>query len=269
VTALQHARSTVLAVGADVAERIEWVEGDLGSWTPPPRRFDLVVCLYVHVAGSARDLVTRLGHGVASGGTLFLVGHLPVDPATGEPTPAEGQTQVTFQDAIDVLDPHEWQIVVASRGLSPSRTCFVELRYVLERLIRMRVGGVLTIVLAVPLLAGCGEQGPGTTRDQSGLAGRVSLGPQCPVATKNDPCADAPAAGSRVTVAKQLPGDSYAGGEVVARTTTDSDGSYRVAVAPGDYVVTADAGMSCELMDARVTAGVYSKVDIPCDTGIR
>ena len=83
------------------------------------------------------------------------------------------------------------------------------------------------------------------------------------------PCADEPAAGSRVTVAEQLPGDSYAGGEVVARTTTDADGSYRVAVAPGDYVVTADAGMSCELMDVRVTTGAYSQVDIPCDTGIR
>lgn len=133
----------------------------------------------------------------------------------------------------------------------------------------MRAGGVLTIALAVSILAGCGDQDPGTTLDQSGVAGRVHLGPQCPVETEGDRCADEPAAASRVTVAKQLPGDSYSGGEVVARTTTDSDGSYRVAVAPGEYVVTADAGMSCELMDARVTTGAYTTVDIPCDTGIR
>ena len=57
--------------------------------------------------------------------------------------------------------------------------------------------------------------------------------------------------------------------EVVARTTTHADGSYRVAVPPGMYVVTAHAGMSCELMNIRVTSGAYSKVDIPCDTGIR
>jgi hypothetical protein len=133
----------------------------------------------------------------------------------------------------------------------------------------MRVGGVLTLALAVSLLAGCGDQGPGTTRGQSGFAGRVHLGPQCPVETEGDPCADEPAAGSRVTAARQLPGDSYAGGEVVARTTTNADGSYRVAVAPGNYVVTADAGMSCELMDARVTAGGFTKVDISCNTGIR
>jgi hypothetical protein len=145
----------------------------------------------------------------------------------------------------------------------------VELGYVLERLIHMQVGGALTVAFAVSFLAGCGDQGSGTTSDPSGVAGRVYLGPQCPVETESEPCADEPAAGSRVTVAKQLPGDSYAGGEVVARTTTAADGSYRVAVAPGKYVVTADAGMSCELMDARVTAGTYSEVDIPCDTGIR
>ena len=160
-------------------------------------------------------------------------------------------------------------LLTAPRGLSPSRTSFVEPRCALERLIDVRVGGVLTVALAVLFLAGCGDQGPGTTRDQSGVAGRVHLGPQCPVETEGEPCEDEPAAGSRVTVAKQLPGDSYAGGEVVARTTTDADGSYRAAVAPGKYVVTADAGMSCELMDARVEAGAYSKVDIPCDTGIR
>jgi SAM-dependent methyltransferase len=112
-TALAHARSTAQAVGADVADRISWVEGDLGSWTPPPRRFDLVTCLYVHVAGSVAEMVTRLGAGVARGGSLFLVGHLPVDPATGEPTPAAGQVQVSVSDAVEALDPREWQVVVA------------------------------------------------------------------------------------------------------------------------------------------------------------
>jgi hypothetical protein len=58
-------------------------------------------------------MVTRLGTGVAPGGTLFLVGHLPVDPATGEPTPATRQVQVSVDDAVQALDPSEWQIVVA------------------------------------------------------------------------------------------------------------------------------------------------------------
>jgi hypothetical protein len=130
-------------------------------------------------------------------------------------------------------------------------------------------GGVLTVALVVSSLAGCGARDLGTTRDRSGVAGRVHLGPQCPVETGGDPCEDKPAAGSRVIVATPLPGNPGAAGEVVARTTTDADGSYRVAVPPGTYVVTAQAGMSCELRDVRVTPGAYSKVDIPCDTGIR
>jgi hypothetical protein len=140
-----------------------------------------------------------------------------------------------------------------------------------ERLTHMRVRGVLSLALAlaVSVLAGCGEQDPEATDSQSGVAGRVHLGPQCPVETEGEPCPDEPAAGSRVTVARQLPGESYAAGEVVASTTTGADGTFRVAVAPGEYVVTAEAGMSCELMDARVTAGAYATLDIPCDTGIR
>lgn len=113
LTALEHARSTAQALGADVADRIEWIEGDLGSWAPTPGRFGLVTCLYVHVAGSVGEMVTRLAAGVAPGGTLFLVGHLPVDPETGEPTSAAGQAQVSVDDAVHALYPNEWQIVVA------------------------------------------------------------------------------------------------------------------------------------------------------------
>lgn len=38
-TALAHARSTAEAVGADVAERIDWVEGDLAAWAPQPGHY--------------------------------------------------------------------------------------------------------------------------------------------------------------------------------------------------------------------------------------
>lgn len=113
VTALEHARSMAQTRGADLAERIEWIEGDLATWTPPRMHFDLVSCLYVHVAGSVGEMVRRLGSGVAPGGTLFMVGHLPVDPASGVPTPATGQVQVTVDAALEALDPEEWEIVVA------------------------------------------------------------------------------------------------------------------------------------------------------------
>ncbi|MCW2796015.1 methyltransferase domain-containing protein [Nocardioides sp.] len=117
VTALEHARSTARTLGDDIAKGIDWVEGDLGTWTPPPRAFDLVSCLYVHVAGSVGEMVTRLGSGVAPGGTLFLVGHLPVDPATGAPSPAAEQVQVTVDAALEVLDPGAWEILVSEERL--------------------------------------------------------------------------------------------------------------------------------------------------------
>ena len=132
----------------------------------------------------------------------------------------------------------------------------------------MRGSGIVTVAAGILVLAGCGDEVP-ATKAQSGVTGVVRVGPQCPVETADDPCPDQPAANVTVTVSEQIPGDSYAAGEVVARATTNAAGKYHIVVAPGDYVVTADAGMSCELMDARVTIGAYAVVDIPCDSGIR
>ena len=96
-TALAHARSAAEAAGPDVAERIDWVVADLATWTPEPGRYDLVACLYVHMAGSVKETVRRLATGVAAGGTLLLVGHRPIDPATGAETAAAGQVQVSVE----------------------------------------------------------------------------------------------------------------------------------------------------------------------------
>jgi SAM-dependent methyltransferase len=111
--ALAHARSTAEALGADLAERIDWVEGDLAIWTPQPGGYDLVASLYVHIAGSVEEMVRRMAAGVAPGGTLLLVGHRPIDPATGATTPAAGQVQVSVDTAVAALDADRWEIVVA------------------------------------------------------------------------------------------------------------------------------------------------------------
>jgi SAM-dependent methyltransferase len=112
-TALAYARSTAEAMGPDIAERVEWVEADLAAWTPEPDEYDLAVCLYVHVAGSVEEMVQRIATGVARGGTLFLVGHRPIDPATGAPTAAAGQVQVSVDAALAALDADQWELVVA------------------------------------------------------------------------------------------------------------------------------------------------------------
>ena len=72
-----------------------------------------MACLYVHVAGSVPAMVRRLAAGVATGGTVLLVGHQPTDPATGAPTPAAGQVQVSVDAALAALEPDRWEVVVA------------------------------------------------------------------------------------------------------------------------------------------------------------
>lgn len=129
----------------------------------------------------------------------------------------------------------------------------------------MRAIGVLLLLLAA---AGCGTAGPGASTG-SGVEGVVTLGPTCPVEQERVPCPAEPPAGVAVIVSKRLPGELYAPGREVARTTTDAEGLFRVDVAPGEYVVTAEAGMSCELMDIIVVASEYAQVVVPCDTGIR
>ncbi len=109
--ALAHARSTAEALG--LAECVDWVEADLSTWTPRSARFDLVVSLHVHAAVSAEAMVQRLAAGVAPGGMLFMVGHRPIDPATGAETAAAGQVQVSVGAATTALDAARWTYLIA------------------------------------------------------------------------------------------------------------------------------------------------------------
>lgn len=117
--ALAQGRAMANAAGPAIAERITWIEGDLGAWAPPAGQFDLVVCLYVHVQGSVGEMVSRLAAGVAPGGTLFLVGHRPIDPNTGAPTAAANQQQVSVDSAVAALELNAWQILIAEERPRP------------------------------------------------------------------------------------------------------------------------------------------------------
>ena len=132
----------------------------------------------------------------------------------------------------------------------------------------MRAGLPLTLVAGLLIVVACDDQQPAAEPD-SGVTGLVHLGPQCPVESSKDRCDEQAAAGVTVIVSDQIPGEAYVAGTEVARTTTAADGTFTVTLAPGQYIVTAEAGMSCELMDARVAQGMYTEVHVPCDTGIR
>ena len=111
--ALAHGRAMAEAAGSDIAARIDWIEGDLATWTAEPAYYDLVVCLYVHAAGSVAGMVARMAKAVAPEGSLLLVGHRPIDPLTGAATAAANQEQVSVEGAVAALDAHVWELVVA------------------------------------------------------------------------------------------------------------------------------------------------------------
>jgi SAM-dependent methyltransferase len=118
--ALAHGRSTAEALGAGVSERVDWVEGDLATWTPQPGHYDLVLCLYVHVAGSVEEMVRRMAAAVASGGTLLLVGHRPIAPDTGAATAAADQVQVSVDASLAALDRGRWDLIAAEDRRRPA-----------------------------------------------------------------------------------------------------------------------------------------------------
>lgn len=118
--ALAQGRLLAEAAGTEIARRMSWVEGDLSTWSPPPDAYDLIVCLYVHIASSETKFVAHMAKGLAVGGTLFLVGHRPFDPNTGSPTAAANQRQVSVQGAREALDPNHWEILVAEERRRPN-----------------------------------------------------------------------------------------------------------------------------------------------------
>ncbi|MGX5692624.1 class I SAM-dependent methyltransferase [Dermacoccus abyssi] len=91
--ALDFGQRNAAQAGADVAERITWVEGDLGVWAPEPRAHDVVLCLYVHCAGDMAEMITRLASGVAPGGrSSWSATRASIRPRANQPVP-QGSTR--------------------------------------------------------------------------------------------------------------------------------------------------------------------------------
>jgi hypothetical protein len=62
-------------------------------------------------------------------------------------------------------------------------------------------------------------------------------------------------------------------GHEVARTTTDDQGHFKVAVAPGAYKIAVDVQRAvfprCQAVDVIVHEGVRNDVQVMCDSGMR
>lgn len=102
---------------------------------------------------------------------------------------------------------------------------------------------------------------------QTGISGRATAGPVCPVQQPDDPaCVPRRVAGAVVVV-------SDAAGTEVGTTTTLPDGSFAFALPAGDYVVQGRAvdGLMGTPSPVSVTvlAGSLATIELGYDTGIR
>jgi SAM-dependent methyltransferase len=106
------ARAAEHAATAGLTERVEWVQGDIDSWTPPAATYDLVTAHFLHPTADQRHaLVPRLAAAVVPGGTLLWVGH----PYDEERAAIWGADRfVTATEVAADLDPAQWEVLVAA-----------------------------------------------------------------------------------------------------------------------------------------------------------
>ena len=104
----------------------------------------------------------------------------------------------------------------------------------------------------------------GAATAPSGLRGVVTRGPITPVCVAEQPC-DAPAKHATLIFSRH--------GSVAGRTTTDTEGRYRVQLPPGLYQVSravgSKIGRGLEPDQASVRLGRFVRIDFSIDTGIR
>jgi hypothetical protein len=113
------------------------------------------------------------------------------------------------------------------------------------------------------------QGGEGILPFNSGVTGKVLLGPTCPV-MKDPPdpgCADKPFQTTVQVIAIGSPKSSP-----FSTAKSDKDGTYKVILPPGEYGLQAVGNIPfprCETKNITVEPNVMHEVNLSCDTGIR
>ena len=119
------------------------------------------------------------------------------------------------------------------------------------------------ILLAVTLFALLMGAADAATASPSGIRGTVIKSPTSPVCREGVPCS-APAAGTAIVFVRN--------GVRVASTMTLKNGTYRVLLRPGTYVVRSLRKLTFGTLTPRtlrVFAGRFTVANFEIDTGIR
>lgn len=131
---------------------------------------------------------------------------------------------------------------------------------------RARPAALLGMLLAACVAVGVtGCDGDDPVGPDTGLAGTVVRGPTQPVCRQDDPCEDEPFA-ALFNVARD--------GRVVGQFQSAEDGTFSIALAPGDYVVIPDESAPIlfptrQSQEVEVGSTGFTEVVLSFDTGIR
>ncbi len=125
----------------------------------------------------------------------------------------------------------------------------------------------VALLALLVLMSACAERdGSGASQDGGTVLGTVLAGPTCPVEREESPCPDRPVGGVRV--------QALQGGLVSAEAISAEDGTFRMELAAGDYLLQSvvepeGPGMYSPPMRVRVPAGGEVEAIVMLDTGIR
>lgn len=102
--------------------------------------------------------------------------------------------------------------------------------------------------------------------NNSGVEGLVLIGPTCPAAQSGTQCPDLPFEADLAILNLD--------GEEVARGKSDADGTFRISLPPGEYVLVPerpfpDVPPSASPIEFEVISGEYIELVIRYDSGVR
>ena len=123
----------------------------------------------------------------------------------------------------------------------------------------------ILLISIVLLILSCGIFAKPTPTD-SGITGKVLVGPMCPVVIEGQECSDQP---YQATITVSSPK-----GRKIVQFQTDEQGNFTVPLAPGEYILHPEMpeGMPFPYADEQrftVVPGEFTRLIVLYDSGIR
>lgn len=121
---------------------------------------------------------------------------------------------------------------------------------------------LILILLIVIAVTACSGNSPATP--DSGVEGKVVIGPVCPVEQQGESCPDRPYQ-AMLTV-------NNPNGEKIVQMETDEDGYFKIPLEPGNYILVPESEDLLPFATEQpftVTEGQYTQLTIAFDSGIR